>query len=69
MANSFKLLQWLFNRRKRSIFPVKKGQTAIILKNQADYLHLIDGLSDASYWTGINYNKILTDPQTQIIKN
>lgn len=69
MTNSFILLQWLFNRRKRSAIQLKKGQTAIILKNEVDYILLIDGLSDAQTYTGINYNKILTDPQTQIIKN
>ena len=69
MKNKIKLLQWLFNRRKRSSFTVSKGETAIILKNQADYTRLIDGLSDATYWTGINYSNILTDPKTKIIKN
>lgn len=69
MTNKFKLLTWLWNRRKGSSFKIPKGGTAIVLTDRAQYEHLINGLSDADVWTNGHYSEVLTNPETQILTN
>jgi len=69
MTNKFKLLIWLWNRRKTSSFRIPKGGVAIVLANRDHYDQLIYGLSTADGYTDGNYSKVLTNRQTQILKN
>lgn len=73
MKNNLLFLTWLWNRRKASRktiqFSIPEGGVAIILKDQEQYLKLIDALEETDLWTNGDFSKILTNHTTQIIKN
>lgn len=58
-----------WNAKAPKVIEIPTGAVAIVVANGETFDRLVDGIADASFYTGIDYSQILNDPETEIIRN